>query len=411
MLGTHPLLTVAAVLALAVGIPVGLAPGHLARAIEAPLPGDNGHRVYALRYWNPLTSGVGPTGYADFRFWSQELEGFARLAAFRSAPYEVAPADGVGALAPGAQVSAGIFDVLGAAPARGRTLVAGDGEPGAPAVVVIGHDLWHARFGADEGIVGRAVRIGRRLHTVVGVMPAGFRFPANEQLWLPLPEEPVASAGGGSRVYLVGRLADGVSAEQAQAELSTTGRPPIPGVAESRVELQPEVVPFGFLFMGMPRGGLTSDPAYYFFPLLTLSLLLVACGNVGMLRFARTATRCRGLAIRSARGASRARIISQVFVEALVLSVLAAGLGVLAVSWLLGHVNLAAIAGQAALPFWLSLDATGETLARALLLAALSATVAGVVPRFGLPGAMSSRACDWPSRGARASGLAASPVR
>jgi predicted permease len=380
MLVKHPLLTVAAVLALAVGIPVGLAPAHLAQAIEAPLPGDHDDRVRAIRYWNPLTMGLSSTGYEEFRFWSEQLESFSALAAFRTAPYNVALASGRAAPAPGALVTTSIFDILRVQPAMGRTLVAADGEPGAPAVVVIGNDLWKSRFGSDPDIVGRDIRIGPVLHTVVGVMPEGFRFPANEQLWLPLPQEPVAAVGGSSSVRILGRLADGVSAEQAQAELSAAGGPPILDLLAARLRLQAEVVPFGFLYMGLPRSGLASEPGYYFIQLLALSLLLVACGNVAMLLFARTATRFRELAVRTALGASRTRIVSQIFVEALVLSILAAGVGVFSIDWLLGHANLAAIAGESDLPYWLSLGVTGETLVRALVLAALSATVAGVLP-------------------------------
>jgi predicted permease len=380
MLVKHPLLTVAAVLALAVGIPVGLAPAHLAQAIEAPLPGDHDDRVRAIRYWNPLTMGLSSTGYEEFRFWSEQLESFSVLAAFRTAPYNVGLKDGRAALAPGAHVSAGTFDILRVQPALGRTLVAADGQPGAPAVVMIGNDLWKSRFGSDPAIVGRDIRIGHVLHTVVGVMPEGFRFPSNEQLWLPLPQEPVAAVGGGSSVRILGRLADGVSAEQAQAELSATGGPPIPNLPGSRLRIRAEVVPFGLLYLGLPRSGLASEPGYYIIQLLALSLLLVACGNVAMLLFARTATRFRELAVRTALGASRTRIVSQIFVEALVLSILAAGVGVFSIDWLLGHANLAAIAGESALPYWLSLGVTGETLVRALVLAALSATVAGVLP-------------------------------
>lgn len=399
LLVKHPLLTIAAVLALAVGIPVGLAPAHLARAVEGPLPGDDDHRIRAIRYWNPLTTSLSSTGYEDFRFWSERLESFSALAAFRAAPYNVALDDGSTAPAPGAQVSAGVFEILRARPAMGRTLVAADGRPGAPAVVVIGRDLWTSRFGSDPDIVGRDIRIGHLPHTVVGLMPEGFRFPANEQLWLPLPREPVAAVSGGSRVRILGRLADGVSAERAQAELSATGRPPILDLPEERVRLQPEVVPFGFLYLGLPRDGLASESGYYFIQFLTLLLLLVACGNVAMLLFARTATRLRELAVRTALGASRARIVSQIFVEALVLSILASGVGVFTIDRLLGHVNIAAIAGQSALPYWLSLGVTGETLVRALVLATLSATVAGVVPALRMTGRAVHQSIRWAKAG------------
>jgi predicted permease len=222
--------------------------------------------------------------------------------------------------------------------------------------------------------------------TVVGVMPADFRFPANEQLWLPLPSPSARGAGPLSPVRIIGHLADGVSAEQAQVELSARGAPPVANERQSRARLRPEVVPFGLLYLGLPRGGFDSLPEYRFLQLLSLVLLFVACGNVAMLVFARTATRFRELAIRTALGASRARIVSQIFVEALVLAIVAAGVGVGAIGWGLRHVNLAAIAGRSALPYWLSLDITGGDLLRALLLAAISATVAGVIPAIRITG-------------------------
>jgi putative ABC transport system permease protein len=119
---------------------------------------------------------------------------------------------------------------------------------------------------------------------------------------------------------------------------------------------------------------------------LMFVILLVACGNVAMLVFARTATRLRELAIRTSLGASRARIVSQIFVETLLLAVIAAGVGVLAFDFALDHVNLAGLAGESALPYWLSLDLTLETALSALAFAAVSATVAGVMPAIAITG-------------------------
>jgi len=266
------------------------------------------------------------------------------------------------------------------APQLVRALDATDAEPGAPSVVVLGHDLWTSRFGADPLIVGRSIRIGREMRTVVGVMPAKFRFPAHEQLWLPLPSPSSGIAGTLTPARIIGRLADGISAEQAQAELSARGLPLFGNEQESRARLRPEVVPFGLLYLGLPRGGFDAMLEYRFLQLLSFVLLLVACGNVAMLVFARTATRFREMAIRTALGASRGRIVSQIFVETLVLAAVAAGLGVLSIGWGLSHVNLAAIAGESALPYWLSLDITSGDVVRALMFAVISATVAGVVP-------------------------------
>ncbi len=386
MLVKHPLLSLAAVFALAVGIPVGVAPTHLAKAVEAPLPGDAENRVRAIRLWNPATSAVDVTGYEDFAFWKVALRSFSAMAAFRTSSYNVASEDGRAASVPGAELSPAAFSMLRVTPRLGRALNATDAERAAPAVVVLGHSLWESRFGSDTLIIGRSIRIGREMRTVVGVMPAGFRFPANEQLWLPLLSQSAGVVGALSPVRIIGRLADGISAEQAQAELSARGLPPFANEPDSRARLRPEVVPFGLLYLGLPRGGFDAQLEYRFAQLLSFVLLLVACGNVAMLVFARTATRFREMAIRTALGASRARIVSQIFVETLVLAVVAAGVGVLAIGWGLRHVNLAAIAGESALPYWLSLDVTGGDLLRALLFAGVSATVAGVVPAIRITG-------------------------
>lgn len=385
MLVKHPWLTLVAVMALAIGIPVGLAPMHVANAIEAPLPEDPGNRVRALRYWDPATTTATLATYEDFEYGSGRLSTFSALGAFRSGSYNVASEDGRGTPVTGAQMTASSFEILATAPLMGRVLGTADEAPGALAVALIGHDLWRARFAADPAIVGKTIRVGSKLRTVVGVMPQGFLFPLTQQLWLPLPRESAAAGGSGVRIF--GRLAAGADAEAAQSELSAVGRPPTPASSdESRARLRPEVVPFGMLFLSVPRGGLDAEPGFYFFQLLALALLLVACGNVAMLVFARTATRFRELAVRTALGASRARIVTQMFVETVLLAVVGAGAGVFSVDWLLGRVNLAALAGEPALPYWLRLDVTPEAIVWAFALAIGSAAVAGVVPALRITG-------------------------
>jgi putative ABC transport system permease protein len=391
MLRKHPMLNLAAIFALAAGIPVGLAPSHVARALEAPLPGDAENEVRAIRHWDPLSSAVAPTWDDDFTFWAQTLRSFSSLGAFRTSSYNVASADGRAAPAAGAQLSSSVFRMLGARPLLGRVLEAADFADGAPDVVVIGHGLWSSRFGQDPALLGRSIRIGRNLHVVVGVMPDGFAFPSNEALWLPLRLTSVGGVRERMRVQVLGRLADGVSAQQAQAELSAQGQPP-PATAASaneageRARLRAEVVPFGLLYLGLPAGGLPSLPEFRYVQALMFVLLLVACGNVAMLVFARTATRLRELAIRTALGASRGRIVSQIFVETLLLAVIAAGVGVLVFDWALDRVNVAGLAGESALPYWLSLGLTRETAFSAVAFAVVSATAAGVLPAIVITG-------------------------
>lgn len=390
ILRKHPMLNIAAVIALAVGIPVGLAPAHLARALEASLPSDAEGRVRAMRHWDPLFSRVAPTSEADFTRWSATLTSFTSVAAFRSSLVGVAGEATSTAQFFAAQVSASLFPMLDARPVLGRALDPRDYDTGAPDVVVIGHGVWTAQFARDPNVVGRRLRIGRVLHEVIGVMPEGFAFPSNEALWLPLRAAESSTIAERTRVQIIGRLADGVSTERAQAELSAIGIAPLiasdASEADARARLRAEVVPFGLLFLGLPSGGLQSLPEFRMVQLLMFALLLVACGNVAMLIFARTATRLRELAIRNALGASRTRIVSQIFVEALVLAVVGAGVGVLAVDWIIGKVNIAQLAGESALPYWLSLKLTSRTVLSAIALAAVSATVAGVLPAIIITG-------------------------
>ena len=391
MLVKYPMLNLAAVFALAVGIPVGLAPSHLARALDAPLPGDAEDRLRAIRHWDPLSSAVAPTWDGEFTFWAQTLRSFSTLGAFRTSSYNVISDDGRAAPAAGAQLSASMFQMLGTRPLLGRIFDAGDFTAGAPDVVVIGHGIWASRFGQDPAVLGRSIRIGRNLHVVVGVMPDGFAFPANEALWVPLRLASAGGVGERTRVQVLGRLADDVSEQEAQAELSSLGEIPLadatsPNEASERRRLRAEVVPFGLLFLGLPAGGLASLPEFRLVQALMFVLLLVACGNVAMLVFARTATRLRELAIRTSLGASRGRIVSQIFVETLLLSVIAAGVGVMVFDWALDYVNIAGLAGESALPYWLSLDLTLETALSALAFAAVSATVAGVMPAVAITG-------------------------
>ncbi|MBC8089698.1 MAG: ABC transporter permease [Phycisphaerae bacterium] len=388
MLVKYPVLSIASVFALAVGIPIGLAPGHLANALNAPLPGDRDNRVRAIRYWDPATQGIAATSYGDFDVWSRSVSSFSSLAAFRAITLNVSSGPERAEPVASTQVTGSAFEILGVVPQLGRTLNATDASRGAPDVAVIGHRLWVSRFNSDARIIGRNIRIGGTLTTVVGVMPDAFRFPSNEQLWIPLRDEFAGSLESGISVQILGRLADDVSPERAQAELQNI-RMPLAGDAAGitrQHRVRAEVVPFGLLSMGLPRGGLAALPEFRLVQVLMFALVLVACGNVAMLVFARTATRFREIAIRTALGASRSRIVSQIFAETFILSALSAALGVFTVDWLLRHVNVASIAGLSAMPYWLTLNVTGATIVNAVVLATVCATVAGVFPAIRITG-------------------------
>jgi hypothetical protein len=174
---------------------------------------------------------------------------------------------------------------------------------------------------------------------------------------------------------------------------------------ETRVPPRAEVVPFALTYFGVPVGGLTTLPEFTFFRLLALVLLLIACGNVAMLMFARTATRFREIAVRTALGASRARVVSQLVVEALVVSLVATGLG-LSVLHAFGTRVLHVIPELSrSLPYWLTLEVTGGAVGRALGFAVLSAVIAGVLPAWRLTGRDLTHTIGGSGSGARHSGI------
>ena len=168
----------------------------------------------------------------------------------------------------------------------------------------------------------------------------------------------------------------GVSIAAAQAELSPAGRRRTRAPPAVSQRLRPQVVPFAMGFFGLPKGGFQSVWAFRLVQLAALLVLLIACANVGMLTFTRTATRSGELAVRTALGASRTRVVSQLFTETMIFAVLAAGTGLL-----LGH--YASIQFDVLLdmlPYWVDFGITRQTVMWALSLAVLSAGVVGVVP-------------------------------
>ena len=382
MLGKHPGLTSVALFALAVGIPVGLAPWHLFRALEAPLPVEDGQRIRLVRHWNVETSRVDATTLYDYQRWRTGLSGFDALGAFRRGAFNVGSGEGLSAPARGAEVTASTFDVLRATPLHGRILLAQDEMIGAPNVVVIGHDLWQARLGGDPNIIGRTIRVAQVPHTVVGVMPEGFRFPVADQLWLPLRERPVGEPFVGRALTIFGRLADAATSGSAEAEVVALGDHLEKEISEY-ARLRGEVVPFAFIALGFPKGGALAAPEFYLGQLFSLLLLGIACANVAMLMFARAATRTAEFAVRTALGASRSRVVAQMFTESLVLAVIAAGLGLVAIDLVFDRLLYVAV-GE--LPYWVDLRMTWATGLWAFSLAVLSAALAGVVPALRVTG-------------------------
>lgn len=386
MLLKHPLMTVVAVISLAVGIPAGLLPTHLFDAMEAPLPVQDGGQVLGLRYWSKGEyRGLPATDY-DFSVWREGLTSFRELGAARVNEYNVDAGTGRRGAVSGAEVTASTFSVLRATPVLGRAIGAEDEAMGGAPVVVIGHDLWQSRFAGDRNVVNRTVRIGGVVHTIVGVMPKGFLFPVHEQMWLPLRLPPAGEQGRGAPLYVFGRPANGVTPDRAEAQMGVLRQrmsTDFPGVYDV---LTPEAVPFAVALQGSPRGGWRAIPGTWMISVGAIVLLMVACANVGLLIFAQTAARSAELSMRAALGADRMRIVAQVFVEVLVLAVVSTAVGLLLVQLLLGRLVSTVWFPTGGLPWWIDLGVTPGMVVKALLLAIVSAAVASIIPALRVTG-------------------------
>jgi predicted permease len=388
MMRKHPGVSLAIVLALAIGIPVSLLPNHLIEsALGQSPPFDEGERVVGV-------VGVGQGGRVELRVGDYEIlqEGVRSLASLGAAittEVNVVSGDGWSEGEAAALMTATVFTLARVQPIMGRALLPADEVPGAADVAVVSNSFWRRRLGGDTNVVGTTIRIAGVTTTIVGVLPEGFAMPSVQQLWLPLRARSADDADGlGPGVRIYGRLADGVSMAQARAELSAVRLPtskerrqgvPVEGRPNP---IQADAVAFSAVEIPEPKGALARL-------LLALAqavpviVLLIACGNAAILILARTATRWGEVAVRTVLGASRARIMGQLFVETLLLSLIATGVGLTAID-----IAVERLASRFPLPFWFDPSITPAFVLKALGLSVLCAVVAGVLPALRATGAM-----------------------
>lgn len=382
MMRRNPGLTVVAVFALSIGIPASLIPIHAMHAMVAPLPFDQGERIVGIRNRNVVERTVETRVLHDFFVWRDALSTFEAVGATRSGTYNVISDDGQTMPVSGAEVTASTFRILRVPPLMGRVLQASDELPGAPDVVVISYELWQTQLGGDPDVRGTTIDLGAEPHEIVGVMPESFHFPWRDGVWLPLRYRPTDfERGEGPALMVFGRLADGISIDDARAEVETVGRRLANEYPDTHGALRPQVL--GYTEMAWGRFDGWDRTGTYLTELLALALLIIVCGNVGTLILARTVSRSGEIAVRTALGASRPRIVSQLFAEAFVLAVGATSVGLLLA-------DVIATRFQRRLPFdsafWLDFGVQPRTVGMALCVAALCAMIAGVLPALRVTG-------------------------
>ena len=331
----EPGFTLLAVLALALGIGATTAVLTVVDSVLLrPLPYKDPERlVVTLR--DPTASGpVSPADYFDYR---RDARSFERLSAAQAWGAALAGGERPERIA-GLKVSADLFDLLGVPAIVGRTFARGEDEPGHDQVVVLGHGLWQRRFGGDRSIVGRTVQLDGRPYVVVGVMPASFRFApfwqTRAEMWVPLNLAARLNDRAGSSLRVFGRLRDGVTVTEAQAEMRAIGARLARAYPETNTGVSLTVRPLLDKVVSGIRPTLLALLAMVTF------VLLIACANVANTLLARASGRQKEIALRTAIGASRARVIRQLLTESLLLAgagaIAGLALALLGVQWLLG---------------------------------------------------------------------------
>jgi predicted permease len=378
-----PGLTVIAVIALAIAIGAGAAYLEFVRDVFGTHLRVAGGEVVGIQVWNTARRTPESRALAAFADWRDQSIGIDQFGAFRHLDRHLITDDGRTEPARAVEISASVFRTLTTRPLVGRTLIEDDERISAPPVVVIGHDLWQARFNGDAGIVGRTVHLGSVIYTIVGVMPAAFGFPINQNLWAPL-KVPAAGLrrGEGPTVRMFGRLKNSVSFETARAELerilAASVAADAPGTPPAQRAPTADVRPFVNVQMSSDPDPLRL-PVLYSTNLLLLMLLGICAANVATLVFARTAMREAEITVRTALGASRGRISAQLFAEALVLSAVAAVTGLAVAGYIGAWIKWLFMQGEPA-PFWWDDRLRPETVFYALALAVFAAVIVGIIP-------------------------------
>ena len=368
--------TVVAAGALALGIGVNTTVFTFVNAVLIRgLPFNEPDQIMALNCWDPVRGRDMAVSYLDFKDWRAATRAFSALAAYTGNTMNVSDEGRAPERYSGAFISANAFGLLGQTPLIGRDFLAEDDRPGAAAVVLLGHGVWTTRYGGDRAVIGRTIRVNDTPSTVIGVMPEGFKFPQNADLWQPLSLIPELESQKRNlrSLEVFGRLANGMTRAQAQAELVSIGNRLTQDHPDTNKDVQPKVQTFNERMNGGPIRAI-------FLSLMgaVAFVLLIACANVANLLLARSAHRSREISVRVSIGASRWRIIRQLLVESVLLALIGGVLG-LALS-IVGIRLFDAATQDVGKPYWIAFTIDGRVFAYLAAICLGTGVVFGLAP-------------------------------
>jgi putative ABC transport system permease protein len=381
MLIKAPSLSIVATIALALGIGANTAIFSVVNSVLLrPLPFANSESL--MNVWETnLVSGSqrGSASYLNFADWREQNHVFERMSSYHTNDF-IMTGRGESSRLQGAVVNADLLPLLGVTPLLGRGFLPDEDKPGEKGrVVLLSQQLFQKRFNADPNVVGQSVVLDGKAFSIVGVMPAAFQFPIQNdpvELWTTVAvdregETPVTEQRGAHYMSVIARLKPGVTKEQAQAEMTTIS---------ARLEQQyPDANLHRGLRVEPTLEALVGDirPALLILLGAVGCVLLIACANVANLLLARAMTRQKEMAIRAALGASRLRVIRQLLTESVLLSLAGGALGlVLAVWWS----DLLIALGKQNIPRAMQVGLDWRVLVFTLVVSVLTGVVFGLVP-------------------------------
>ncbi len=393
-LGRDPAFAAVTIALLALGIGANTAMFSVVDAVMLkPLPFPEPQRM--VRVWESTPQGPNGTTTLTFLDWKRQSDIFEALSV-ESATKAAVATGGDPARVSGKQVSADYFQVFGVKPQIGRAFAHGEDQPGAAPVVVISHAYWQTQFAADAGILNRNLMLDGEPYRIIGVLPAGAFDHDEAMFWTPLMFAPDQMNRGQHWLGPIGRLRTGVSMQQAQARMNALR------ASLNDVIFQKDwgfaVDPFAKMLVGdtLRRSLYTASGA-------VLMVLLIACANVANLMLAKGATRRKEMALRTALGASRGRLIVQLLTESLVLCLLGGAAGV-ALSAVLVRVAVPLLGTS--LPFTADLGMNLRVLAFAAVAVMVVLVLAGLLPSLQASFGTLSSALNQSSRGSSGSNRA-----